>query len=65
MAALHQRPGGAAAAMRGGHFLDFNPASLAVEVFGDLARARRVAILVPGSDTSFATLNARSRMVRL
>jgi hypothetical protein len=51
--------------MRGGHFLDFNPASLAVEVFGDLARARRVAILVPGSDTSFATLNARSRMVRL
>src|SRR5690242_12896533 len=43
--------------MRGGHFLDFDPAGpgLAVEVFGDLATATRVAILVPGSDTSLAT----------
>jgi len=48
-------------AMRGGHFLDFNPAGpgLAVEVFGDLATATRVAILVPGSDTSLATFGSR------
>ena len=31
----------------------------AVEVLGDLAAARRVAILVPGSDTSLATFGAR------
>jgi hypothetical protein len=37
-------------AMRGEHFIDFNPAGpgLAVEVIGDLATARRVAVLVPG-----------------
>jgi hypothetical protein len=48
-------------AMRGGHFLDFNPAGhgLAVEVFGNLATATRVAILVPGSDTSLATFGSR------
>src|SRR5204863_4790369 len=48
-------------AMRGGHFLDFNPRGrgLAVEVFGDLARAARVAILVPGSDTSLTTFGSR------
>src|SRR6266487_6481122 len=48
-------------AMRGGHFLDFNPAGqgLAVEVFGDLAAATRVAILVPGSDTSLTTFGSR------
>jgi hypothetical protein len=48
-------------AMRGGQFLDFNPAGqgLAVEVFGDLATATRVAILVPGSDTSLATFGSR------
>ncbi len=47
--------------MRGGHFLDFNPAGqgLAVEVFGNLATATRVAILVPGSDTSLATFGSR------
>ena len=48
-------------AMRGGHFLDFDPAGqgLAVEVFGNLATATRVAILVPGSDTSLATFDSR------
>jgi hypothetical protein len=51
----------ALAAMRGHHFLDFNPRGqgLAVEVVGDLARATRVAILVPGSDTSLATFDSR------
>jgi hypothetical protein len=48
-------------AMRGGHFLDFNPAGqgLAVEVFGNLATATRVAILIPGLDTSLATFTSR------
>jgi hypothetical protein len=48
-------------AVRGRHFLDFNPRGqgLAVEVIGDLARATRVAILVPGSDTSLATFDSR------
>ena len=48
-------------AMRGGQFLDFNPAGqgLAVEVFGNLATATRVAILVPGSDTSLTTFDSR------
>jgi hypothetical protein len=48
-------------AMRGEHFIDFNPAGqgLAVEVIGNLARARRVAVLVPGSDTSLATFDSR------
>jgi hypothetical protein len=48
-------------AMHGGHFLDFDAAGqgLAVEVFGDLATATRVAILVPGSDTSLATFGSR------
>jgi hypothetical protein len=48
-------------AMRGEHFIDFNPAGqgLAVEVLGNLATARRVAVLVPGSDTSLATFNSR------
>jgi hypothetical protein len=47
--------------MRGQHFLDFNPRGqgLAVEVVGDLATATRVAILVPGSDTSLATFDSR------
>ncbi len=47
--------------MRGQHFIDFNPrgGGLAVEVIGDLARARRVVILVPGSDTSLTTFDAR------
>ncbi len=48
-------------AMRGGQFLDFNPArqGVAVEVFGNLATATRVAILVPGSDTSLTTFGSR------
>ena len=48
-------------AMRGEHFIDFNPAGqgLAVEVIGNLAQARRVAVLVPGSDTSLATFDSR------
>src|SRR6266487_1689386 len=47
--------------MRSQHFLDFNPRGpgLAVEVVGSLARVRRVAILVPGSDTSLATFVSR------
>jgi Alpha/beta hydrolase len=47
--------------MRGRHFLDFNPRGqgLAVEVVGDLATATRVAVLVPGSDTSLATFDSR------
>src|SRR5215468_4719050 len=49
------------AAMRGHRFLDFNPRGqgLAVEVFGNLATATRVAILVPGSDTSLTTFDSR------
>jgi len=48
-------------AMHGRHFLDFNPAGqgLAVEVVGNLAQASRVAILVPGSDTSLTTFDSR------
>jgi hypothetical protein len=51
----------ALAALRGGHFLSFSPRGqgLAVQVVGDLARATRVAILVPGSDTSLATFDSR------
>ncbi len=47
--------------MRSRHFLDFNARGngLAVEVVGNLARAERVAILVPGSDTSLATFGSR------
>jgi hypothetical protein len=49
-------------AMRDQHFLDFNPRGqgLAVEVIGNLAQAKRVAILVPGSDTSLATFDSRA-----
>ena len=48
-------------AMRGEHFIDFNPGGqgLAVEVIGNLAQARRVAVLVPGSGTSLATFGSR------
>jgi hypothetical protein len=47
--------------VRGEHFIDFNPAGqgLAAEVIGNLATARRVAVLVPGSDTSLATFDSR------
>ncbi|MZD08797.1 hypothetical protein GTW43_27520 [Streptomyces sp. SID5785] len=45
------------AAAGGRTFLHFDArgAGRAVEVFGDLARARRIAVLVPGSDTSLDT----------
>ncbi|MDR2985190.1 MAG: alpha/beta hydrolase family protein [Nocardiopsaceae bacterium] len=51
----------ALAKMRGHHFLDFNPRGngLAVQVVGNLATARRVAIIVPGSDTSLTTFGSR------
>ena len=51
----------ALAALRGRHFIDFSPRGqgLAVEVVGDLATATRVAILVPGSDTTLASFDSR------
>lgn len=51
----------ALAGLRGQRFIDFdaNGPGLAVEVVGDLATATRVAILVPGSDTSLATFDSR------
>ena len=47
--------------MRGKHFLSFDPRGQgeAIEVVGDLATATRVAILVPGSDTSLTTFFSR------
>ena len=47
--------------MRSDHFIDFNPEGqgLAVEVIGNLAQAKRVVILVPGSDTSLTTFASR------
>src|SRR5262249_38516025 len=49
------------AGMRGHRFLDFNPRGqgLAVGVLRPLATATRVAILVPGSDTSLTTFDSR------
>jgi len=51
----------ALAGLRGRRFIDFNGKGqgLAVEVVGNLATATRVAILVPGSDTSLATFDSR------
>ena len=48
-------------ALRGRHFLSFDSRGPgeAIEVLGDLATATRVAILVPGSDTSLATFDSR------
>jgi hypothetical protein len=48
-------------ALRGDHFMDFNPRGqgLAVEVIGNLAQATRVAVIVPGSDTTLATFDSR------
>ncbi len=45
----------------GRDFLSFDPRGngRAVEVVGDLARARRVAILVPGADTTLTTFDTR------
>ncbi len=40
-------------------FLDFDARGRAVEVIGDLAAARRVAVLVPGADTTPATFDSR------
>jgi Alpha/beta hydrolase len=47
--------------MRSHHFIDFNPRGpgLAAEVIGNLATAKRVVILVPGSDTSLTTFDTR------
>ncbi|WP_037973576.1 alpha/beta hydrolase [Streptomyces yerevanensis] len=61
MAADHGDHGRAAAvrsmADPGRHFLSFDArgSGRAVEVFGDLAKAERVAVLVPGSDTNLDT----------
>jgi hypothetical protein len=48
-------------AMRGKHFLSFDPRGQgeAIEVVGDLATATRVTIMVPGSDTSLTTFFSR------
>jgi len=48
-------------AMRGKHFLSFDSRGQgeAIEVVGDLATATRVAIMVPGSDTSLTTFFSR------
>jgi hypothetical protein len=48
-------------AMRGKHFLSFDPRGQgeAIEVLGNLATATRVAVLVPGSDTSLTTFFSR------
>jgi hypothetical protein len=47
--------------LRGRHFLSFDPRGQggAIEVVGDLATATRVAIIVPGSDTSLTTFDSR------
>jgi Alpha/beta hydrolase len=52
---------GALTALRTQHVLFFNPAGqgVAAMVIGNLATARRVAILVPGSDTTLATFFSR------
>ncbi|MFC4466186.1 alpha/beta hydrolase [Streptomyces xiangluensis] len=61
MAADHGDHGRAAAvrsmANPGRHFLSFDArgSGRAVEIFGDLARAERVAVFVPGSDTNLDT----------
>ena len=48
-------------AMRGKHFLSFDPRGRgeAIEVVGNLATATRVAVMVPGSDTSLTTFFSR------
>jgi hypothetical protein len=52
---------GALASLRTQHVLFFNPngQGVAAMVIGNLATARRVAILVPGSDTTLATFFSR------
>jgi Alpha/beta hydrolase len=51
----------ALAGLRGQHLLSFDARGpgQAVEVLGNLARARRVAVIVPGSDTSLPTFGSR------
>lgn len=48
-----------ALAAPGRTFLDFDARGRAAEVVGDLARARRVAVLVPGADTTLGTFDSR------
>jgi hypothetical protein len=48
-----------ALAAPGRTFLDFDARGRAVEVVGDLASARRVAVLVPGAGTTLATFDSR------
>ncbi|MDN3354946.1 alpha/beta hydrolase [Actinomadura sp. DC4] len=48
-----------ALAAPGRTFLDFDPRGRAVEVIGDLATARRVAVVVPGADTTLSTFDSR------
>jgi hypothetical protein len=48
-----------ALAAPGRTFLDFDPRGRAIEVIGDLATAQRVAVLVPGADTTLATFDSR------
>jgi Alpha/beta hydrolase len=52
---------GALEALHGRHFLSFDPRGPgeAIEIVGDLATAKRVAIIVPGSDTSLTTFTSR------
>ena len=54
-----RRGGWRALAAPGRTFLDFDPRGRAVEVIGDLATATRVAVLVPGADTTLATFDSR------
>jgi hypothetical protein len=47
------------AQLRTGQVLFFDPRGLAAVVIGNLATARRVAIMVPGSDTTLTTFSSR------
>jgi Alpha/beta hydrolase len=58
-AAARRDPRLAPLAAPGRTFLAFDPHGRAVEVVGDLARARRIAILVPGADTGLHDFDSR------
>ncbi|MCO5993629.1 alpha/beta hydrolase [Actinoallomurus rhizosphaericola] len=58
-AAARRDPRLAPLAAPGRTFVAFDPRGRAVEVVGDLATARRVAILVPGSDTTLHSFDSR------
>ncbi|GAA4628579.1 alpha/beta hydrolase family protein [Actinoallomurus vinaceus] len=58
-AAARRDPRLAPLASPGRTFLAFDPRGRAVEVVGDLATARRVAILVPGADTTLRSFDSR------